>query len=100
MGPGEYVAHQLEVRDAEVRTLKRRIAALEAQLKALDWTPITAENLPKKGDILAKFRKTKTGKPMGWCFTLDYWDNFNALRLRGWTHFRPNNPPQAGGIHV
>ncbi len=77
-----------------------KVAALEAQLKALDWTPITAENLPKKGDILAKFRKTKTGKPMGWCFTLDYWDNFNALRLRGWTHFRPNNPPQAGGIHV
>ena len=77
-----------------------QVAELEAQLKALDWTPITAENLPKKGDILAKFRKTKTGKPMGWCFTLDYWDNFNALRLRGWTHFRPNNPPQAGGIHV
>jgi hypothetical protein len=77
-----------------------RIAALEAQLKALDWTPITAENLPKKGDILAKFRKTKTGKPMGWCFTLDYWDNFNALRLRGWTHFRPINPPHAGGSNV
>jgi hypothetical protein len=82
------------------KRLEEQVAALEAQLKALDWTPITAENLPKKGDILAKFRKTKTGKPMGWCFTLDYWDNFNALRLRGWTHFRPINPPHAGGSNV
>ena len=35
MGPGEYVAHQLEVRDAEVRTLKRRIAALTKQVTVL-----------------------------------------------------------------
>ena len=35
----------------EVRAFyKKRIAELEAELAALDWTPITESNLPKVGD--------------------------------------------------
>lgn len=33
-----------------VEQSKERIRELEAQLETLDWTPITAENLPRLGD--------------------------------------------------
>jgi len=33
-----------------IATAEARVAELEAQLDALQWTPITAENMPKQGD--------------------------------------------------
>ena len=68
--------------------LSARILELEAQLAALDWTPITAENLPKAGDetintsgyVMLKGRVT------------DLW-NVNTWIDNRWTHFRPINPP-------
>jgi hypothetical protein len=84
---------------------ERRIAALEAQLKALDWTPITAENLPKVGHEVGQYATTIMGA------LSDRWISIKVLAFMerytvkeygeyGWTHFRPNNPPQAGGSNV
>jgi hypothetical protein len=73
-----------------------KVAALEAQLKALDWTPITDENLPKPGDELFArhvFRDAQWNCVSSVTSVHATWRASDFLNC-GWTHFRPINPPQ------
>jgi len=66
----------------------------EAQLDALQWTPITAENMPKQGDELLG----RCGN--GVYYVNEYGGLADYARLvaeEEWTHFRPINAPQSGG---
>ena len=75
----------------ELGTAEARVAELEAQLDALQWTPITAENMPKQGDEL-----------LGRCGNGVYYvneygglaDYAQLVAEEEWTHFRPINAPQ------
>jgi hypothetical protein len=76
-----------------------KIAALEAQLKALDWTPITTGNLPTVKDEVGGESDSSTNSWTSRAVT------YGDVRTRtfaedwvnvGWTHFRPINPPHAG----
>ena len=75
-----------------------KVAALEAQLKALDWTPITAENLPKPmEDELLRPRLCSDGSAF---YDVDRAGLTNlcveAWLALGYTHRRPINPPVGG----
>jgi hypothetical protein len=71
---------------------KRRADALESQLKALEWQPITPENLPKVGDEVACFDSGGSViyevSHLHTLFSSQKWRD-----ERGMTHFRPINPP-------
>jgi len=75
----------------ELGTAEARVAELETQLAALQWTPITAENMPKQGDEL-----------LGRCGNGVYYvneygglaDYAQLVAEEEWTHFRPINAPQ------
>ena len=77
-----------------IATAEARVAELETQLDALQWTPITAENMPKQGDEL-----------LGRCGNGVYYvneygglaDYAQLVAEEEWTHFRPINAPQSGG---
>ena len=78
----------------ELGTAEARVAELEAQLDALQWTPITAENMPKQGDELLG----RCGN--GVYYVNEYGGLADYARLvaeEEWTHFRPINAPQSGG---
>ena len=70
-----------------------QVAALEAQLKALDWTPISAENLPKVGD--------QVFDSGSYCAALVIEENKDTDWIGcGFDLFRPVNLPHAGGGNV
>lgn len=69
----------------------------EAALEALQWTPITPENLPTMGDEMVSV----DGEGRVW---LRRYESFMAddpavmfdyfTKQKGWTHFRPLTPPR------
>jgi hypothetical protein len=72
--------------------------ATEDRLKALDWTPITAENLPKPmEDELLRPRLCSDGSAF---YDVDRAGLTNlcveAWLALGYTHRRPINPPVGG----
>jgi len=76
-------------------TKDERVAALEAQLaeanrklEALDWKPITPENLPKVGDEV-----WQQGHDTYVVLDKNQMRSANDYGVWGWTHFRPINPP-------
>ena len=80
---------------------KCEMCALQEQLKALEWTPITAENLPKVGDEnggwFGVFKPVWEVRPFQWPLpssaALKSEIICESLKVAGWTHFRPINPP-------
>jgi hypothetical protein len=70
---------------------KGQIAVLEARLAALDWTPITADNLPRLEDEVRdeRFRSIKlvAEHMKGW--------DAEDWAMEGFTHRRPLNAPTA-----
>lgn len=84
----------------EEEALIYRIASLEVRLAALDWRPITAEDLPDNRHELMMV--VDTAQEDGLILVRQFWDFkflpgedvFLWLSQRGWTHFRPINPPQ------
>jgi hypothetical protein len=82
---------------ADLREAGRICKATEDRLKALDWTPITAENLPKVGDeVLSKsgLLVERVNRSEQNEFTFINWINL------GWLYRRPINPPPPGGSNV
>jgi hypothetical protein len=70
------------------------IQILIERIARLDWTPITAENMPKQGDELLG----RCGN--GVYYVNEYGGLADYARLvaeEEWTHFRPINAPQSGG---
>lgn len=80
----------------EIERLRKRLAELE-------WQPITAENLPKVGDEnggwFGIFSPVWETRPFRWPLpsssALKSEIIYEGLKLAGWTHFRPINPPAA-----
>jgi hypothetical protein len=69
---------------------KARIRKLEQRLAALDWTPITPENLPQKGHE-AGYR-SKSGQFV----VLSIYHSrltYKQWKHEGWSHFRAINAP-------
>lgn len=104
----------LVIEDAEgLYNLHEDYAALEAKLAALEWTPITPENLPplgeqveaytNEGEILKVHRELEEladddmREPQSY-----YWSDHADQEIYGVTHFRPINAPAAhpGGQKV
>jgi hypothetical protein len=70
-------------------------AALETRLALLDWTEITAENLPKAGDEVLGYAEGWGVLPIDCCPESER--DCETLRGNGWTHLRPlNAPPREG----
>jgi len=88
----EIYASALGASCAECYRKAQRIRELEAQLAALDWTPITPENLPNQNHEL-----------LGRCGNGVYYvneygglaDYAQLVAEEEWTHFRPINAPQS-----
>ena len=78
---------------ADLREAGRICKATEGRLKALDWTPITAENLPKVGD--------QVFDSGSYCAALVIEENKDTDWIGcGFDLFRPVNLPHAGGGNV
>ena len=63
-------------------------AQMARELLALQWTPITAENLPKVGDEIGAYIERV------WVVQEIRREGHGWLH-KGWTHRRPLNPPEA-----
>ena len=75
----------------ENASLKAQLQTAQDRLKALDWTPITPDNLPKVGD--QTLHVTSRGVIIGVSVTPKDWclDDMS----RGWKEYRrPLNAPQ------
>lgn len=75
------------------------LRALEAQLKALDWTPISADNLPRVGDMV--WWRGYGDPTCASAELITQMSGHNYKSVRQWlkasyTHRRPINPPHAG----
>ena len=76
---------------------KKRADAAEAQLAAQQWTPITPENLPRRG------MKDECLHRAGYTGTLGeryYPHTIEELRKLGWTHFRAISAPSKEAPHA
>ena len=73
---------------------KRRITTLESQLAALQWQPITPENLPKVGDEVIAYEEELQVVYSVDCIPESERDA-KIWNRNGWTHFRPIAPPAA-----
>lgn len=71
-----------------IRALAAERDNLKAQLAALDWQPITADNLPKCGDEVLDIGGVFTVGTEEPEWNLLDWKTFGA------THFRPINAPK------
>jgi hypothetical protein len=72
--------------------------SLKAQLAALQWMPITPENLPKVGDevlvlVEGRYMVENVLEPL----PLKR-HRFTAAKRNGWTHFRSIAPPESSGV--
>jgi hypothetical protein len=93
-------AFSIEQLKAHFEFKDKRIAALEAWIKELDWTPITEDNMPKVGND--EVGRKRLGRPYGTWIVCDVSDipfkqrvTARQYRSLGWTHFRPINAPAA-----
>ena len=79
----------------ELAASKRKIAALEAQLAALQWTLIDAEHLPTEEDMLLDCNGNIERVD-----NYSHWGGYDAesWAKRGHTHFRPINAPEPSGV--
>jgi hypothetical protein len=91
--PGEYVAsitndnRNLLVENA---ALKAQLAAAQATIAALQWTPITMDNLPlKDSEVIGREGLVETVRYHSDLLR----QSFAYSRMVGWTHFRPISPP-------
>ena len=66
-------------------------AQMARELLALQWTPITAENLPKVGDEV--FLRYEDGTSE--VFAVESPHTTEWCEFQGYTHRRPLNPPEA-----
>ena len=80
----------LKLANNNTKRAKQRIAELEKQLAALQWQPITPENLPKVGDEVLSVKHNDSTKLIicGGNHDFDWW----CVEMR-YAHFRPINPP-------
>jgi len=96
---GQYEIEEDMRKQRYIADLERQLATAQATIAALQWTPITPDNLPKVGDELARF----PGDPSVRLCQVQVWQvGENAgheqpfsfrWRLSEWTHFRPISPP-------
>ena len=86
---GDYVLYDAYL--AAVANLEAENAALREQLDALQWRPITEQDLPKVGDEVGKYHNGLfliSRISRGWKIEWEIQDG-------DWTHFRPLNAPPA-----
>jgi len=81
-----------------VRHLKH-IVELKAQLAALQWTPISPENLPKAGDEVLGYEDGLFPVYPVSCIP-DHERSAEDWHKHGWTHFRPIAPPEPSGVQA
>jgi hypothetical protein len=96
MGNDEVLAatiRELNIRDQRIRELERRLAATE-------WKEITPENLPKVGDEVWGPYTAYSGAARCYlqAITLLHQTSMEAMKIGGFTHFRPiAAPPEPRG---
>lgn len=81
-----------EVTRLDMEALEAERDSLKAQIAAMQWTPITPENLPKVGDELIGQRGKVMALPEGYAPAIPMMEDFTYA---GWTHFRPIGAPNA-----
>jgi hypothetical protein len=79
-------------------TLERELAEAQATIAALQWTPITMDNLPlKDSEVIGREGLVETVRYHSDLLR----QSFAYSRMVGWTHFRPISPPaQASAAEV
>jgi hypothetical protein len=89
------IARLTEERDAlkatENRILHRELRAAQATIAALRWTEITPDNLPKMGDEIAHFAKSRFVEVAAVMDCDIPW--LERRHTNFWTHRRPISPP-------
>ena len=94
------VANEEKATDAlqkRLEALTAENAALKLRVEALDWQPITPENLPRRG------MKDECLHRAGYTGTLGeryYPHTIEELRKLGWTHFRAISAPSKEAPHA
>jgi hypothetical protein len=73
--------------------LERQLATAQATIEALQWTPITPENLPKVGDEVWGPYTTWAGNPACYLQVVSRYHCIDLLPQSGYTHRRPISPP-------
>lgn len=79
-------------------TAENRIRELEAKLASLDWSEISAENLPTMDDEVIRWRKDILGDFRQVLSVVDLFEwactDYAGWTASGWTHRRPINAPK------